>query len=74
MLDFSGKPENFVLIASFDETTTLKNKIMQASKAIYFDNSFSIVGKKEIASCIQDCTVCSACWIGKGLILTVNVH
>ncbi len=73
-LDFSDKPFNFVLIASFDQTSTEQAKEMYQAKRIYFNNSFSIVGKKEEATCIQDCTTCSLCWTGNNLKLTVNQH
>lgn len=73
-LDFSQKPDNFVLIASFDITTSEKDKALYQEKKQYFDNTFSIVDKKEIATCIQDCTLCNKCWTEKGQDLTVNVH
>ncbi len=73
-LDFSGKPSNFVLIASFDESTTERARMLYNMKKEAFDNTFSIVGKSEKASCVQDCSKCDLCWSGKGLSLTVNVH
>ena len=73
-LNFTGKPSNFVLIASFDESTTERARILYNMKKTSFDNTFSIVGKSEKASCVQDCTICQACWMGKGKNLTVNVH
>lgn len=73
-LDFTGKPKNFVLIASFDNSTTLKAKILYAIKKEAFDNTFTIVGKNENADCIQDCTKCDVCWADKGKNITVNLH
>jgi len=73
-LDFSNKPSNFVLIASFDDTTTEYAKSQYRANERYFANSFTIVDRHAQASCIQDCTTCSACWIGKGLNITVNKH
>lgn len=74
MLDFIGKPDNFVLIASFDDSSTVQAKLMYDSKRGYLDNTFSIVPKNAQASCIQDCTTCNACWMSKGLNITVNKH
>lgn len=73
-LNFSGKPSNFVLIASFDASTRDVSRLTYESKAKYFDNTFTIVDKKASASCIQDCTICSACWTSKGKKITVNQH
>lgn len=73
-LQFSNKPSNFVLIASFDQTTTDKARLEYGSRRQFFDNTFSIVGKKDPASCMQDCTKCSLCWMKTGQSITVNVH
>lgn len=73
-LNFAGKPSNFVLIGSFDETSTNDARILHNEKRAYFNNTFSIVGKKEQASCIQDCTTCNLCWMGNDKNLTVNLH
>lgn len=73
-LDFSNKPDNFVLIASFDETTDELRKTRYEEVKPYFDNTFTIVSKKAKASCIQDCSRCNICWTKKGLDITVNKH
>jgi len=73
-LDFAGKPSNFVLIASFDKTSTQQAKNDHETKKAYFNNSFTIVDKKAPASCVQDCTLCSLCWKSSGSNLTVNQH
>jgi len=73
-LDFSGKPSNFVLIASFDESSTMRDKGLYEFRKAYFNNTFTIVDKKAQASCIQDCTACNACWKSSGLNITVNKH
>ena len=73
-LEFSAKPSNFVLIASFDQSTTEKAYALYQFRQKYFDNTFRIVQKGASANCIQDCTKCHLCWSAKGLNLTVNVH
>lgn len=73
-LNFKDKPDNFVLIASFDNTTTGNSIRQYEDNKQYFDNTFTIVDRHAKASCIQDCTKCNACWIGKGLNITVNQH
>ena len=73
-LDFGKKPSNFVLIASFDESTDVRSKGLYLLKKQYFDNTFTIVSKETKADCIQDCTKCSNCWSSKGLDITVNKH
>jgi len=73
-LDFSGKPSNFVLIASFDKTTTDKAKLLYSIKKTSFDNTFSIVPKGADSTCIQDCNKCSLCWNAKDQNITVNQH
>lgn len=73
-LDFRAKPDNFVLIASFDQTSRPVNRLNYEAKRPFFQNTFSIVDRHGPASCIQDCSVCDACWTGQGLNLTVNQH
>jgi hypothetical protein len=73
-LNFNSRPDNFVLIASFDQTSRPINRLNYESKKKHFRNTFSIVGRHDKASCIQDCTICSACWTGKGKNITVNLH
>lgn len=73
-LDFSQKPGNFVLIASFDKASTPMAKALYENKKQYFDNTFSIVDRKSPADCIQDCTACNNCWVKKGMNITINQH
>jgi hypothetical protein len=73
-LDFSRRPVNFWLIASFDATTTTAQREAYQRQRLFFQNSFTIVDRHAPASCIQDCTTCDACWTGKGRALTVNQH
>lgn len=73
-LNFDAKPGNFVLIASFDKSTGPAALANYYARKEAFSNTFTIVGKDEKANCVQDCTVCSKCWTGKGRALTVNVH
>lgn len=73
-LNFTGKPSNFVLIASFDESTREVMRLTYESKKQYFANTFTIVDKNAKASCIQDCSTCNLCWKSEGLNLTVNKH
>lgn len=73
-LDFSNKPKNLVLIASFDSSTP-KDRIAHYEKnKAFFDNTFTIVDKKAKASCIADCTKCDKCWTKTGQNITVNIH
>lgn len=74
LLNFTGKPSNFVLIASFDESTREVLRLTYESKRQYFSNTFTIVDKNAVASCVQDCSICNLCWKGEGLNLTVNKH
>lgn len=73
-LDFSDKPSNFVLIASFDKTTPQARRDMYESKKAAFNNTFSIVSKDEQASCPGDCSKCSKCWTKTKQNITVNQH
>lgn len=73
-LDFSQKPDNLVLIASFDDSTTELQKGLYTFRKQYFDNTFTIIDKALKADCIQDCTKCSICWASKGNTITVNRH
>lgn len=74
-LNFIGKPSNFVLIASFDQSTRDVSRLTYESKRKFFDNTFTIIDRQDpSASCVQDCTVCSTCWMGKGHNITVNQH
>lgn len=73
-LNFTGKPANFVLIASFDSSTRDIVCLTYESKRKFFDNTFTIIDRHASASCIQDCTKCSACWTAKGKNITVNQH
>ena len=73
-LNYSGKPDNFVLIASFDASTRPQDRLTYESKRRYFANTFTIIDKKAPASCVQDCTICNACWKSKGKNITVNQH
>jgi hypothetical protein len=73
-LDFSAKPANFKLIASFDASTPPDRMAMYQERKRFFDNTFTVVDRKAKATCIADCTVCSKCWTKKGLKITVNQH
>lgn len=73
-LDFIKKPSNFILIASFDQTSRPVNRLNYEAKRKYFANTFSIVDRHAQASCVQDCSICSACWTGRGKDITVNLH
>jgi len=73
-LDYSKKPKNFVLIASFDDSTDklrldAYNKIRKQ-----FNNTFTIVPRGQKADCIADCVKCNKCWTKTGLNITVNKH
>ncbi len=73
-LTFDAKPVNFVLIASFDETTDELRLNHYNAKREQFDNTFTIVDKAAKASCIADCSKCNMCWTKKGMSITVNKH
>lgn len=73
-LDYSAKPKNFVLIASFDKTTDQLRRNFYESKREQFDNTFTIVDKGVKASCIADCSKCDMCWTAKGKEITVEQH
>lgn len=73
-LIFDQKPGNFVLIASFDETTDELRLQHYNEKRAWFDNTFTIIDKDADASCIADCTKCNICWTSKGHNITVNKH
>lgn len=73
-LDYSKKPKNFVLIASFDDSTDklrldAYNKIREQ-----FNNTFTIIPKDQKADCIADCSKCSKCWTETGQNITVKKH
>ena len=73
-MTFDAKPANFVLIASFDETTDKLRLGHYNRNRQWFDNTFTIVDKKAEATCIADCTKCTMCWTSKGNSITVNKH
>ena len=75
-LNFEDKAPNLILIASFDQTTSLKHLTYYEANKKYFDKTFSIVEKTVAASCIQDCTQCNLCFTNTGRKenITVNVH
>jgi hypothetical protein len=73
-LNYWGKPSNLVLIASFDKSTRDQDRERYRERKRFFSNTFSIVDRKAPASCVQDCTICSTCWTGKGHNITVNQH
>ena len=79
-LDFSAKPENMVLIASFDESTNTASKINYELRRKYFANTFTIIRKEEANQylawqiCGQDCTKCDVCFSRTGLDLKVVKH
>lgn len=75
-LDFTDKPKNFILIASFDKTTRDIFKAFYNEKMSFFDRTFSIVDKTAPADCIQDCTKCNVCFDLNLAYkdITVNLH
>jgi len=77
-LDFKGLPDNFVLIASFDQTTREASRLTyESKKKKYFSNTFTIVDRKAPATkstCPGDCRTCSRCWMAKGKNILVNLH
>lgn len=73
-LNFTKKPKNFILLASFDDTTTPQARKEYEKKKTYFNNTFTVIGRKEKASCIGDCTLCSICFNTVNNDITVNAH
>lgn len=73
-LDFSKKPPNLFLLASFDASTTPTWRGLYERQKKFFNSTFSIVEKTAPASCVQDCSKCSLCWTTTGKDLTVNLH
>jgi hypothetical protein len=73
-LDFSKKPDNFVLIGSFDETSSERARGLYQDKKNHFSNTFTIVSKNAGGSCIGDCTKCNKCWTENGHDITVELH
>lgn len=73
-LDFSACPDNFWLIGSFDKTSTDKAREFFEKQKRFFKNTFSIVDRGQPAKCIEDCSICNACWTGKGKQITVEQH
>jgi hypothetical protein len=67
-LDFTGRPSNFWLIASYDSTS----KRLAPGGSSLFQNSFTIV--ESGGKCPMDCSICSLCWTGRGRRLTVDRH
>jgi len=73
-LNFTGKPSNLILIASFDHTTRAIDRLNYESKKKFFRNSFTIIDKNKKATCPADCRICQKCVTGRNLKITVNQH
>lgn len=73
-LDFSAKPDNFKLIASFDKTTPPDRRALYEKSKRFFDNTFTVVERAARSTCPADCSICDKCWTKKGLNITVNQH
>ena len=76
-LNFSKKPNNLILISSFDQTSRPEARFNYESKAKFFNNTFSMVDRHAPvtrATCPGDCRMCNRCWKGRGHNITVNQH